>query len=123
MTREEALALYRPIRASVRRILSAAFRVCNQPDLMRAAKQLGLWADGNIVLPEDAKPPRCLRTSRSSSRTSAGGGASLRGCRSAVSPAVAPWGRSAGSQRVVSQRPALLAEICLRSALCRSNTT
>jgi hypothetical protein len=41
MTREEALALYRPIRASVRRILSAAFRVCNQPDLMRAAKQRG----------------------------------------------------------------------------------
>jgi len=53
MTREEALAMYHPIRASVRRILSAAFRVCNQADLMRAAKQLGLWADGKIVLPED----------------------------------------------------------------------
>jgi hypothetical protein len=50
MTREEALAMYHPIRASVRRILSAAFRVCNQADLMRAAKQLGLWADGKIVL-------------------------------------------------------------------------
>ena len=44
--------MYHPIRASVRRILSAAFRVCNQADLMRAAKQLGLWADGKIVLPE-----------------------------------------------------------------------
>ena len=55
MTREEALALYHPIRASVRRILSPAFRVCNQADLMRAAKQLGLWADGKIVLPEGAE--------------------------------------------------------------------
>ena len=36
MTREEALALYHPIRASVRRILSAAISVCNQSDLMRA---------------------------------------------------------------------------------------
>ena len=53
MTREEALAMYHPIRASVRRILSAAFRVCNQADLMRAAKQLGLWADGKFVLRED----------------------------------------------------------------------
>ena len=51
MTREEALGRYRPIRASVRRILSAAFRVCNRSDLMRAAKALGLWADGKIVLP------------------------------------------------------------------------
>jgi len=52
MTREEALAMYHPIRASVRRILSSAISVCNQADLMRAAKQLGLWADGKIVLPE-----------------------------------------------------------------------
>ena len=52
MTREEALALYHPIRASVRRILSAAIPVCNQSDFMRAAKQLGLWADGKISLPE-----------------------------------------------------------------------
>jgi hypothetical protein len=60
MTREEALALHRPIRASMRRILSAAFRVCNQPDVMRAAKQLGLWADGNIVLPEDDEAAEML---------------------------------------------------------------
>jgi len=52
MTREEALAMYRPIRASVRRVLSSAISVCNQSDFMRAAKALGLWADGKIVLPE-----------------------------------------------------------------------
>ena len=52
MTREEALALYHPIRASVRRILRAAISVCTQSDLMRAAKQLRLWADGKIFLPE-----------------------------------------------------------------------
>ena len=50
MTREEALALYHPIRASVRRILSAAISVCNQSDFMRAAKQLGLWVEGTIAL-------------------------------------------------------------------------
>ena len=52
MTREESLALYHPIRASVRRILSAAISVCNQSDFMRAAKQLGLWVEGKISLPE-----------------------------------------------------------------------
>ena len=52
MTREEALALYHPVRASVRRILSAAISVCNQSDFMRAAKQLGLWVEGKISLPE-----------------------------------------------------------------------
>ena len=52
MTREEALALYHPISASVRRILSAAIPVCNQSDFMRAAKQLGLRVEGKISLPE-----------------------------------------------------------------------
>jgi hypothetical protein len=52
MTREEALALYHPIRASVRRILSAAIPVCNQSDFMRTAEQLGLWSGGTIALPE-----------------------------------------------------------------------
>jgi hypothetical protein len=52
MTREEALALYHPVRASVRRILSAAISVCNQSDFMRAAKQLGPWVEGTIALPE-----------------------------------------------------------------------
>ena len=60
MTREEALAMYHPIRASMRRILSAAFRVCNQADLMRAAKQLGLWADEKIVLPKDDEAAEML---------------------------------------------------------------
>jgi hypothetical protein len=60
MTREEALAMYHPIRASVRRILSAAISVCSQPDFMRAAKQLGLWADGKIVLPEDDEAAEML---------------------------------------------------------------
>src|SRR5271165_4695798 len=52
MTREEALALYHPVRTSVRRILSAAISVCNQSDFIRAAKQLGLWVEGTISLPE-----------------------------------------------------------------------
>ena len=34
MTRDQALGLYRPIRASIRRILRAAIRVCGQSDLM-----------------------------------------------------------------------------------------
>jgi hypothetical protein len=52
MTREEALALYHPIRASVQRILSAAISAGNQSDFVRAAKQLGLWVEGTIALPE-----------------------------------------------------------------------
>jgi hypothetical protein len=48
MTRNEALALYRPIRASIRRILSLAVPVCDRADLMRAAKQLGL-ARGSLI--------------------------------------------------------------------------
>jgi hypothetical protein len=53
MTREEALALYRPIRAAIKRILSAAVPACNQADLTRSAKQLGLWAEGKIFLAEE----------------------------------------------------------------------
>jgi hypothetical protein len=34
MTRDQASGLYRPIRASIRRILRAAIRVCSQSDLM-----------------------------------------------------------------------------------------
>ncbi len=52
MTRDQALRLYRPIRAAVRRILRAAIRVCSQSDVMRAAKAPGLWVDGKVVLPE-----------------------------------------------------------------------
>ena len=60
MTREEALVLYHPIRASVRRILSAAVAVCTQSDLIRAAKQLALWRDGKMFLPEDDKAAEML---------------------------------------------------------------
>jgi hypothetical protein len=60
MTRDEVLALYRPIRASVRGILSAAVPVCNHTDLARAAKQLDLWAEGKIILPEGDKAAEML---------------------------------------------------------------
>jgi hypothetical protein len=52
MTRDQALSLYRPIRASIRRILRAAILVCNQSDLVRAAKALGLWVDEKVALPD-----------------------------------------------------------------------
>lgn len=52
MTRDEALALYRPMRASIRRVLGDAVRACSRADMMRAAKQLGCWADGSIAVPE-----------------------------------------------------------------------
>ena len=64
MTRDEALALYHPIRASVRRILSVAVPVCNQSDLMRAAKKLGLWVYGKIVLLEGGEPAEMLQRRR-----------------------------------------------------------
>jgi len=53
MTRTETLALYRPIRATIRRIISLAVPACDRADFMRAAKQLGLWADGTIVCPDE----------------------------------------------------------------------
>lgn len=55
MTRDEALASYRPIRASIRRVLGDAVGACSRADLMRAAKQLGCWADGGIAVPEDGE--------------------------------------------------------------------
>jgi hypothetical protein len=60
MARDEVLALYRPIRASIRRILSLAVPVCNRADFTRAAKQLGLWANGKILLPDDDNAPKIL---------------------------------------------------------------
>ena len=60
MTREDAFGRYRPIRASVRRILSSAISVCNQSDVRRAAKALGLWTDGKIVLPNGDEAPEML---------------------------------------------------------------
>jgi hypothetical protein len=54
MTRTETLALYRPIRVSIRRITGLAGSVCDRADMMRAAKQLGLWINGTIVFPDDS---------------------------------------------------------------------
>jgi hypothetical protein len=54
MTRKEALALYRPIRASLRRITGLAMSVCDRADMRRAANQLGLWVNGTIVFPNDS---------------------------------------------------------------------
>ena len=53
MTRNETLAIYRPIRDSVRRILKEAVGICNQSDLKRAAKAIGLWRNDKVVLPEE----------------------------------------------------------------------
>jgi hypothetical protein len=52
-SREEVLAHYRPIRAGIRRVLSAAMRTPARADLMRAAKQLGLWVDGGVLDDKD----------------------------------------------------------------------
>ena len=49
MTREEALALYHPIRASVRRILSAAIPVCNQSNFIPLAPVNGREAIANNI--------------------------------------------------------------------------
>lgn len=54
MTRTETLALYRPIRVSIRRITDLAISVCDRADMMRAAKQLGFWVNGTIVFPDDS---------------------------------------------------------------------
>jgi len=95
MTREEALAMYHPIRASVRRILGSAISLCNQSDLMRAAKQLGLWADGKIVLPEGDEAAEMLsdialfepnQRGRRVRCLSCPQGASTRGCRFRTGP-------------------------------------
>ena len=55
MTRDKTLALYRPMRESIRRVLGDAVRACSRADIMRAAKQLGCWADGRITVPEDGQ--------------------------------------------------------------------
>jgi hypothetical protein len=60
MTRDEVLAIYHPIRASVRRILKEAVGLCNQSDLKRAAKAIGLWRNDKIVLPEEEGPVEML---------------------------------------------------------------
>lgn len=46
--RERILAQYRPVRASIRVVLREAVGHCRKPDLDRAAKQLGLWDQGQL---------------------------------------------------------------------------
>ena len=53
MTPDEALTLYRPIRASIQRVLKAAVRICSDVDVKRAAKQLGGWSRGRIEVPSE----------------------------------------------------------------------
>jgi hypothetical protein len=60
VTRNDALAIYHPIRARVRRILKEALSLCNQSDLKRAAKAVGLWRNDKIILPEEEGPVEML---------------------------------------------------------------
>ena len=53
MNREDVLALYRPIRASIQCVLRMAVPVCSRADWTRAAKQLGLWAEGQVLVDDD----------------------------------------------------------------------
>src|SRR3712207_9026190 len=53
MSRDEVLTLYRPIRVSIQRVLRVAVPVCSRADLTRAAKQLGLWAEGQVLVDDD----------------------------------------------------------------------
>ncbi len=55
LARKELLAWYRPLRASIRNVLSLAVGACNKSDWMRAAKQLGIWDDGQIIVPEGSE--------------------------------------------------------------------
>jgi len=55
MTRDQALGLYRPIRASIRRILRAAIRVCSQSDLMFGFAGIALRLSSAAVI------CKCLR--------------------------------------------------------------
>jgi hypothetical protein len=48
MTRSEVLAQYRPIRASIRRVLRLAANTCKRPDLTRAVKQVAPWAEEEL---------------------------------------------------------------------------
>ena len=54
MTRDQALIIYRPVRAGIQRILRAAVKTCSDADVMRAAKHLGVWSDGRIEVPSES---------------------------------------------------------------------
>jgi hypothetical protein len=50
MTRDEVFSVYRPLRQSIRHVLSLATKACNRADMIRAAKLLGLWVNDKITL-------------------------------------------------------------------------
>jgi hypothetical protein len=54
MTRDQALSIYRPVRAGIQRILRAAVKTCSDADVKRAAKHLGVWSDGRIEVPSES---------------------------------------------------------------------
>ena len=54
MTRDQALTVYRPIRAGIQRILKAAVKTCSDADVKRAAKHLRVWSDGRIEVPSES---------------------------------------------------------------------
>ncbi len=53
MTRAEALARYRPIRAGLRRVLREATGACGRTDLNRAVKQVAPWAAAEDLRDEE----------------------------------------------------------------------
>jgi hypothetical protein len=68
MTRDQALGLYRPIRASIRRILPAAIRMCSQPDLMfgfagialRLSSAAVIWKFSDTIGLTPETPPQII---------------------------------------------------------------
>ena len=53
MTDDEAVAIYQPIRAAIVPITTMAMKDVYRLDLQRAAKQIGLWSNGRIVVGDD----------------------------------------------------------------------
>ena len=53
MTRDQALIIYRPVRAAIQRILRGAVKTCSDADVKRAAKHLGVWSDRRIEVPSE----------------------------------------------------------------------
>jgi hypothetical protein len=54
MTRSEALALYRPVRAGIRRVLDEAGKACGRADLSRAVRQVAPWAEMEVLAEADS---------------------------------------------------------------------
>jgi hypothetical protein len=53
MTRDEALSLYRPIRAGIQRVLKLAVSGCNRSDWMRASKHLSVWSEDEVAIEDN----------------------------------------------------------------------